>query len=74
MFRYPVEGPSHQVPEGVTTENISGQKHNVHHQNEASNAYPKTFRKEKGSHSVVDQKSPDQVREPQEITMKILQN
>ena len=40
-----VEGASDHVPEGVTAEDISAEKHDIHDQNEASNADPEAVRK-----------------------------
>ena len=74
VIRNLVEHPPDHVPECMTPEHISAKKHHIHNENEASNPDPKTLRKEERPHCVIDKKTPDNVREPQKVAMKILQN
>jgi hypothetical protein len=62
------------MPKGVTAEYVSAQQYNIHDQNQASDSDSEAIRKTKGHHSVIGEKTPHRIREPQKIAMKILQN
>ena len=72
VIRDLVECSSDQVPERMTPEYVSAQKHDIDDQNEASNPDPESLREKERPHRVVDQKAPDNVGEPQKVAMKIL--
>jgi hypothetical protein len=74
VFRDLVERSSNEVAERVASEDISGEKHDVHYQDKASNPDPKSIREKERSYGVVDQESPDNVGEPQEVAMIVLQD
>ena len=74
VFRDAVERASDQVAERVAAEYISAEKHNVHHQDEASDADAEAVGETEGHDCVVDQKGPHQVGEPQKVAMEILQD
>ena len=56
----------------MAAEYISAEKHNIHYQDEASDADPEAVRKAEGDDRVVNQKGPHQVGEAQKIAMEIL--
>src|SRR4051794_6694976 len=74
VFRYLVETAADQVPEGVAAENISGQEHNVDDQNNSSDADSEAVGEKESPHCIEHQEGPDDIREPQEIAMKVLKN
>ena len=67
-----VKRATDEVPERVTPEYIAGKKDDVDDKHEAPYSDPESVRKEEPPDGVVDQKSPDNVGEPQKIAMKIL--
>jgi len=72
VFRYLVEGPPDHMPERMTPEYVSGQKDHIHDQHKASNPDSESIRENETSDRVVNQKTPDNVGEPQKVAMKIL--
>src|SRR6266568_384160 len=74
VIRDTVECSSDQMPERMTPENISAKKHDINDQNQAPNPDPESLGEKERSQGVVDQKAPDNVREPQKVAMKILHN
>ena len=74
VIRNLVECPPDQVPECMTPEYISAKKHDIHDKDEGSNPDPKSIREKERPPRVIDQKAPNDVGEPQEVAMKILQN
>ena len=74
VFRDLIERAADQVAEGVAAEYIPAEKHNVHHQDDAPDPDPEAVRKAEAHDRVVNQKGPNQVGEPQEVAMEILQD
>jgi hypothetical protein len=74
VIRDAVECSSNEVAERVASEDVSAKKHDVHYQDKASNPDPESIGKKERSYGVVDQKSPDNIGEPQEVAMIVLQN
>src|ERR1700733_14549243 len=58
----------------MTPEYVSGQEYDIHDQNEAPDPDSKSLWKKESPQRVVDQKAPDNVREPQKVAMKVLHN
>ena len=56
----------------MAAEYISAEKHDIRHQDEASDANTEAVRKAKGDNCVVDQKEPNQVGETEKVAMEIL--
>ena len=69
-----IERPADQMPEGMTPEDISAQKHDIHDENKASNPDPESIGEEERPECVVDQEAPDNVGETKEVSMKILED
>src|SRR5215469_11774250 len=67
-----VKRPSDQVPERVTPEYITGEQDDIDYKNEASDSDSESVREDEPYDSVVNQKSPHDVRESQKIAVKIL--
>src|ERR1700721_4623760 len=62
------------MSKSVAAEYIATQKHYVYNQDEAADTNPEAVGEMKGHDCVINQEGPHQVREAQEIAMKILQD
>src|SRR5580704_3467472 len=58
----------------MAAEYVTAEKHNVHHQDDAPDPDAEAVRKAEAHDRVVNQKGPNQVGEPEEDAMKILQD
>ena len=74
VFGNAVERSSDEMPERVAAEDVSGQEYDIHYQNDGADTDSEAVRKTERYHGVVDQETPYEIGEPQEITVKILQD